>query len=139
MKNSANTLLAQGLLVILGMGFMFERLDVYQRAVNLAETVFKLAEELPRGQASLADQFKRAAMSISLNIAEGNGRWHSKERRNFFLIARGSVFECVPLLELCRRQKWVTDDYAKNLKEELEILAKMLSALIKGTDEKREH
>lgn len=131
--------LAQGLLIILGMGFMFEKLDVYQRAVNLAEAVFKLTEELPRGQSSLADQFKRAAMSISLNIAEGNGRWHSKERRNFFLIARGSVFECVPLLELCRRQKWIGEDYHKNMKDELEVLAKMLSALIKGVEEKRGH
>jgi four helix bundle protein len=130
---------ASELLVHVVMGFLFEKLDVYQRAVDLAEAVFKLTEELPRGQSALADQFKRAATSISLNIAEGNGRWHSKERKNFFLIARGSVFECVPLLELCRRRKGVADDYAKDLKGELDILAKMLSALIKGTDERREH
>jgi four helix bundle protein len=120
--------MASELLLLLAMGFLFEKLDVYQMAVDWGETVFELTEELPRGQSALADQFKRAAMSISLNIAEGNGRWHSKERKNFFLIARGSVFECVPLLELCRRRKWIADDYAKVLKEELEILAKMLSA-----------
>jgi len=117
------------------MGFLFEKLEVYQRAVGLAEEVFKLTDELPRGQAALADQFKRGAMSISLNIAERNGRWHQKDRKHFFLIARGSAFECVPLLELCRRRGWITDDYAKHLKEELEILAKMLTALIKGTGE----
>ena len=116
------------------MGFLFEKLEVYQRAVNLAETVFKLTEELPRGQASLADQFRRAAMSISLNIAEGNGRWHSKERRNFFLIARGSVFECVPLLELCRRRGWMSEEDHKERKSELEIISKMLSALANGND-----
>ena len=121
------------------MSFMFEKLEVYQRAVDLAENIFQLTDSLPRGHAALADQFRRAALSVSLNIAEGNGRWHSKDRKNFFLIARGSVFECVPLLELCRRQKWITEDYFKNLKEELEVLAKMLSALIKGTEEKREH
>jgi len=77
-------------------------------------------------------------MSISLNIAEGNGRWHSKERKNFFLIA-GGAFEWVPLLELCCRKKWITDDYSKEVKEELEILARMLSALIRGTYEKREY
>ena len=60
-----------------------------------------------------------------------------KKAQNYCLIARGSVFKCVPLLELCRRQKWITEDHFKNLKEELEVLAKMLSALIKGT-EKRE-
>ena len=121
------------------MGFLFEKLEVYQKGVDLAEQVFKLTDELPKGQSSLADQFKRAAMSISLNIAEGNGRWHSKERKNFFLIARGSAFECVPLLELCKRQKFITEDHYMSLREDLEALAKMLSALIKGTDQKREH
>jgi four helix bundle protein len=120
------------------MGFMFEKLEVYQRAVDFAERIFILTGELPRGQSAVTDQFKRAALSISLNIAEGNGRWHAKERAHFFLISRGSVFECVPLLELCQRQKWVVEENGKKLKEELEILAKMLSALIKGTTEKRE-
>jgi four helix bundle protein len=71
------------------MSFIFEKLEVYQRAIDFAETILKLIGELPRGQAALADQFKRAAISISLNIAEGNGRWHLKERKNFFLISRG--------------------------------------------------
>ncbi|MCI0528469.1 MAG: four helix bundle protein, partial [Nitrospira sp.] len=113
--------------------------EVYQKAVELAEVIFKITAELPRGQAPLADQFKRASMSISLNIAEGNGRWHAKDRKNFFLIARGSVFECVPLLELCVRQKLISEDQYTTLRVNLESLAKMLSALIKGTDEKREH
>ncbi|HEY6363652.1 MAG TPA: four helix bundle protein [Candidatus Binatia bacterium] len=46
---------------------------------------------------------------MSLNIAEGNGRWHVRERRNFFRIARGSAFECVPLVKLCRRKKLMTE------------------------------
>jgi len=120
------------------MGFLFEKLEVYQKAVEFAEAVFKLTDELPRGQRALADQFKRAAMSISLNIAEGNGRWPPKDRKNFFLIARGSAFECVPLLELCRRRRMIADDNFTRLKGDLEILAKMLSALIKGTEERGE-
>jgi four helix bundle protein len=121
------------------MSFMFEKLEVYQKAVGLAEVIFKIAAELPRGQAPLGDQFKRAALSISLNIAEGNGRWHIKDRKNFFLIARGSTFECVPLLELCKRQKLISEDQFAALRVDLESLAKMLSALIKGTDERRDH
>ena len=120
----------------MGMGFLFEKLEVYQRAVDFAEKAFKLVDELPRGQAAVSDQFKRAAISISLNIAEGNGRWHPKERKNFFLIARGSVFECVPLLELCKRRGWINDERCRVLKDELEVLGKMLSALIKGIGEK---
>ena len=117
---------------------MFEKLEVYQRAVDLAEKIAALTETFPaKGYYHLIDQIRRASLSISLNIAEGNGRWHAKERKNFFWIARGSVFECVPVLELCRRQKLITEEKHTELKTELEVLSKMLTALIKGT-EKRE-
>lgn len=119
------------------MGFLFEKLEVYQRGVKLAESAFKLIDDLPRGHSAIADQLKRAAISIPLNIAEGNGRWHQKERRNFFFIARGSVFECVPLLELCRRRQWIGEEDHRSLKGELEVLAKMLSALIKSGERTR--
>ena len=57
----------------LGMAFIFEKLIVYQEAVNLAEKISKLTEEYPRGSYYLADQINRAATSIALNIAEGKG------------------------------------------------------------------
>lgn len=120
------------------MSFMFEKLEVYQRAVDLAEKITALTETFPaKGHYHLVDQLRRASLSISLNIAEGNGRWHTKDRKNFFWIARGSVFECVPLLELCKREKLITEETCAGLKAELEVLSKMLTALIKGT-EKRE-
>lgn len=120
------------------MAFIFEKLDVYQRAIDLAEKITRLTEAFPpRRHRRLADQLGRASLSISLNIAEGNGRWHAKERKNFFWVARGSVFECVPLLELCKRETLIGEGDCENLKKELEILAKMLSALIKGTDKRK--
>lgn len=82
----------------------------------------------------MVDQLRRASLSISLNLAEGNGRWHVKDRKNFFRIARGSVFECVPLIELCKRENLITEENWAQLKNELEILAKMLTALINGTE-----
>src|SRR3972149_6286702 len=119
------------------MGFMFENLEVYKRSVDLAEKISGLTASFPaRRHSHLADQLRRASLSISLNIAEGNGRWHAKERKNFFWIARGSVFECVPVLELCRRQKLITEEKRTELKTELEVLSKMLTALIKGTDKR---
>jgi len=117
------------------MSFMFEKLEVYQRAVDFAEKVAALTQTFPpKGNSHLIDQLGRASVSISLNIAEGNGRWHPKDRRNFFWIARGSVFECVPLLELCRRERLITDGSHTGLKAELEVLSKMLTALTKGTE-----
>ena len=131
--------MASGLLDIFSMAFMFEKLEVYQRAIDFADRVMPIAGGLPRGQRAFADQFKRASLSIPLNIAEGNGRWHPKERKNFFLIARGSVFECVPLLELCYRQKWISDKLYKDIRNELETMGKMLTGLIKGIGKRREH
>jgi four helix bundle protein len=119
--------------------FLFENLEEYQRAVNFAETIAIVTKNLPaQGHYHLVDQLRRASLSISLNIAEGNGRWHVKDRKNFFWIARGSVFECVPLLELCKREKLITEDTWADLKAELEVLSKMLTALINATDKRRE-
>ena len=121
------------------MPFLFEKLEVYQRAVDFAERITRLTESFPpRGHYHLVDQLRRASLSISLNIAEGNGRWHVKDRKNFWWIARGSVFECVPLLELCRRQELITKDTAADLKADLEVMSKMLTALTKGTDKRDE-
>ena len=120
------------------MGFMFEKLEVYQRALDLAGKISGVTESLPEKHYHLVDQLRRASLSISLNIAEGNGRWHAKERKNFFWIARGSVFECVPLLELCRRGKLISEEDYAGLKAELEVLAKMLSALVRGADNREQ-
>jgi four helix bundle protein len=59
-----------------------------------------------------------------------------KDRKNFWWIARGFVFECVPLLELCKREKLISEEEWAELKAELEVLSKMLTALIKGTDKR---
>ena len=119
------------------MTFLFETLEVYQRAVNFAERITVLTKTFPaQGHYHLVDQLRRASLSISLNIAEGNGRWHVKDRKNFWWIARGSVFECVPLLELCKREKLISEEEWAELKAELEVLSKMLTALIKGTDKR---
>ena len=111
------------------MPFMFQNLKVYQKAVDLAETVSRLTEPFPRGTYYLTDQFNRAALSIALNIAEGNGRWHKPDRRKFFHIARGSCHECVPLLEICFRKKLIDKDRYDILNKELEEIAKMISGL----------
>src|SRR6478672_12202225 len=90
------------------MAFAFEKLQVYQKAVTFADNVCTLTRDLPRGYFFLADQLTRAATSIAANIAEGNGRFTKPDRKNFFGIARDSVQECVPLLELAARRQLIT-------------------------------
>jgi len=119
------------------MVFLFEDLDVYKRAVVLAERVRQVAKSFPRGEGQLADQFRRAALSIPLNIAEGAGRFHPREKKQFYWIARGSCFECIPIVDLCLRAGILDGDTRDELRDELERVAKMLTGLIRSVDEKK--
>ena len=118
------------------MSFMFENLAVYQKSVDLADEITQLTEEFPRGFRFLADQLNRASLSIATNLAEGNGRFTKADRRNFFTIARGSVQECVPLIELARRRRFVPEDSTLHLRGQLEEISRMLSGLINGLDKR---
>ncbi len=82
----------------------------------------------------MADPLNRAALSIAANIAEGNGRFTKPDRKNFFGIARGSVQECVPLLELATRQGLLKATRHEALNAKLEEIAKMTSGLINGLE-----
>ena len=119
------------------MAFMFENLDVYQNAVNLADKVLVATSEFPRGFYFLSDQLNRACVSIATNLAEGNGRFTIPDRKNFFMIARGSVQECVALMEIALRRKLITVEAHVRLRSDLEEIAKMLSGLINGLDNRK--
>lgn len=112
------------------MTFIFEKLDVYRKAVDFADKICESTRDFQKGNYYLADQLNRASLSISANIAEGNGRYHKADRINFFRIARGSAFECVPILEICKRKKLIVASQNEKLKKEIEDICKMLSGLI---------
>ncbi|MBN1491387.1 MAG: four helix bundle protein [Phycisphaerae bacterium] len=118
------------------MAFLFENLHVYQKSVDLADHVASLTEGFPRGYYFLVDQLNRAALSIATNLAEGNGRFTKADRKNFFTIARGSAQECVPLLEIARRRRFIDEGQHSELRAALEEIAKMLSGLINGLDKR---
>ena len=115
------------------MHFTFENLKVYKASIDFNEQIHKILETLsgkiPR---SLRDQLQRASVSISLNIAEGNGRWHKAEKRQFFWIARGSTFECVAILDIMFRSKLICQNLRANLYEKLVEISKMIAGLIKA-------
>ena len=119
------------------MAFMFENLEVYQKAVDLGDRIIELTKAFPRGYYFLSDQLNRAVLSIATNLAEGNGRFTKGDRKHFFIIARGSTQECVPLLELARRKGLVDDDTTSQLRADLETIGKMIAGLIKGMDKRK--
>jgi four helix bundle protein len=119
------------------MAFAFEKLQVYQKSVVFADQICTMTKDFPRGYYFLGDQLNRAALSISANIAEGNGRFTKPDRKNFFIIARGSIQECVPLLEIAVRQGLLEMEQHKKLKADLEEIARMIAGLIKGIEHRK--
>jgi four helix bundle protein len=91
--------------------FDFEKLDVYQKAKAFCILMTKTisAQNFDK---TTNDQLRRASFSIMLNIAEGSSRFSNKDRRNFLVIARGSAFECVAILEyLCEANEITQTDF----------------------------
>jgi four helix bundle protein len=117
------------------MGFSFEQLNVYQRALKVAETVSGMAAAFGRGHYLLADEIRRGAFRTCQQIAAGAGHWPRAEQREAYATARGVVLEMVPLLELARRASLLPVEMHESLKNELEGIAKMLNGLIRGSDE----
>lgn len=111
------------------MGFLFEKLDVYQRAVAFAEGIHAATRGFSRGNFALADQLKRASVSISANIAEGSGRFHKADKRNFYIIARGSAYECVPLLKIASSGGLLSAEDHLRFREDLMHVVRMLTRL----------
>ena len=105
-----------------------ENLDVYRCSLEFLRAAFDIIGALPRGESELRTQFKRAAMSIPLNIAEGAGKPTAADRSRFHAIARGSAMECSALLDVCRLAGYVAPDQARLGKE---LLVRVVSMLTK--------
>jgi len=113
--------------------FLFENLKVYQKSLKLSFQVCELASGFPFKYSRIRDQFMGAIISIPLNIAEGNGRQSPKDRNNFYKIARSSSFECIPIIDICFNLKLINNLTQDQLREEICIISKMISGLIKST------
>jgi len=80
-----------------------ERLDAYKASIDFLAIADEVSGSLPKGRAYLADQLRRAATSIALNIAEGAGEFAAREKARFYRMARRSATECGAVLDVCAR------------------------------------
>ncbi|MEK7078440.1 MAG: four helix bundle protein [Patescibacteria group bacterium] len=79
----------------------FEKLIVWQKTLVLIRSIYLICDSLPSNERNnIVDQIKRAALSISLNIAEGSGSENDKEFKRFLYIARKSLFEVIAILKI---------------------------------------
>jgi four helix bundle protein len=93
-------------------GFAFERLDVYQRAIEFLVVVARIISALTGGNGSLTHQLRRAALAVPVNVAEGVGRSTVADRRCHYAIARGSAMECAAFRDACRVLRLRARSYA---------------------------
>ena len=80
----------------------------------------------------MKDQLGRASFSIILNIAEGSGKFSKPDRRNYFVTSRGSVFECVAVLDILCEQGTISKDEFKLFLSKADELSRILYAMIKN-------
>ena len=114
------------------MGFAFEELQVYQRALDFAVLVIDLVDELDtsRKHYRLIEQLEASSTSVALNISEGKGRYSKKEFKHFLYISRGSLYETVTMLQIFLKKNWLKQEKYNELYSEAEEISKMLSGLI---------
>ena len=110
--------------------FDFEKLTVYKKAKDLNKEILKFLKENKRLDAYLKDQLKRASISIVINIAEGSGRFTKPDKKNFYIIARASNYECVSLLKIIQDEGFLSQIEYNIWYKTFEEISKMLLGLI---------
>jgi four helix bundle protein len=111
----------------------YQRLSVWQKAMDLAEAVYRVTEDFPKQEAfGLTSQLRRAAVSIPSNIAEGKERDSSREFLRFLSIAMGSLAELETQLLLSSRLGYVLDADNQVLAPLLDQTGKMLRGFKKS-------
>ena len=118
--------------------FPFEKLEVWQEAVDLARLVFDLLEKLPQNRhVRLVSQMEAAVTSPAQNIAEGKGRQYKKEFIQFLHIAQGSIFEVVTLNEVFRLGRLFNEEQASEVRARCERVDRKLNGLINSLHGRR--
>jgi four helix bundle protein len=97
----------------------FEDLEVYEAAREFRKKMYGVTRRLPDCEKfELASQIRRAAVSLTNNIAEGHGRYHFADQVRFFLGARGSLQELIDDLNVCDDEKYLESENVAELKKE---------------------
>lgn len=109
--------------------FDFEKFTVYIKSEECYQLLIQ--EIFPKKMnSSIKDQLQRASTSILLNIAEWSWKYSKADKKNFYIVARWSVFECVAILRILKIEKIISQEIFVKLYNNLEEIGKMLSGLI---------
>ena len=108
-----------------------KNLDVYKIALQLVKEVYRVTKLLPKEEVyGLVSQLRRAAVSVSSNLAEGAARKSSKEKKRFYEISRSSLVEVDTQMEICLLLEYVKNENLLGLEKHSESVFRMLSKMI---------
>lgn len=108
--------------------FRFEDLEIWKLAIEIANELFDIADELvAKHLYSFAEQLRDAGMSISNNISEGSGSYSNKEFAHFLNIARRLTFECANILVILLMRNLITPETKDNLIDKLSLESRKIS------------
>jgi four helix bundle protein len=108
----------------------YRDLVVWRKAIELADAVYGLTAAFPQAERfGLADQLRRAAVSVASNIAEGHKRGSRREYRRFLAISHGSLAEIDTQVEIAVRVEYTTREALVEISELLDHIGRMLTNL----------
>src|SRR5215210_3910798 len=107
--------------------FKFEKLEVWQKAVEFADLVYSVTRTFPADERfGLTNQMRRAAVSVSATIAEGGSRISNIDFARFVEIATGSLFEVVSQATIAKRQGFLAEENFRQIYQSAEDQGRML-------------
>lgn len=108
-------------------------LDVWKRSIKLVTEIYKVTETYPKSEIyGLVSQIRRSAVSIPSNIAEGAGRQHKREFRQFLFVSMSSSMELETQLIISTNLGYISEALCENLTNELGNISRMIQGLIKN-------
>lgn len=111
-----------------------EKLEVYQASIQFLSLATVLIKNIPRGNSEIKDQFKRASLSIVLNISEGYGKTSTDDRSKYYDISKGPSHESAAILDVFKILKIISEeDYCQGKN----LLYKIVCMLVKLTQYQR--
>ena len=114
--------------------FDFENLEVYKKAKAFNTEINSSIIRNKSLDGVVKNQLRRASLSIVLNIAEGSSRFSKPDRKNYSVIARGSVFECVAIFDILKDTRLMKTYEFNELYSQAEQISKILFTMIKNLE-----
>ena len=109
----------------------FRKYEIWQNGIDIAVKIYDVCDKFPKFEIyALADQLRRASVSISSNIAEGASRTSSAEFAHYLEISIGSAFEVETQLQIAKKRKYITEEVYNEIVKELQSEERQINTFI---------